>query len=74
MTEQEQQLLEIFREWQSMTQNYQIVIEHTEGAWDITMEEVGTGRVVHGTGTTLEVAWDSMDVGSAVDDDQEVLQ
>ena len=37
-----------------------MVIEHIQGAWDVTIEEPGTKRIARGTGATFDEAWDNM--------------
>jgi len=40
---------------------YQVIIERRDGAWDISMKELGTTRGARGTGATFDAAWDNMD-------------
>ena len=60
ITEQEQQFLEGLRDKSKRSYDVRIVIEHMQGAWDITMMEPGTKRAARGTGATFDEAWDNM--------------
>jgi hypothetical protein len=61
ITDQEQQLPEILREWDTVPGDHQVVIEHIQGVWDTTMKELGTKRVARGTGATFDEAWYNME-------------
>ena len=58
LSEEETQLIEILREWDG-DDAYQLIIE--DGAWDLSMKELGTSRGARGTGATFDAAWDNMD-------------
>ena len=62
-TTQEEQMLLILREWQSEPEDHSLLIEHKDGAWDITMSAVlssgGKLKTTRGTGATFEQAWDN---------------
>jgi hypothetical protein len=60
ITVQEQQFLRILREWNTVSQDFQVMIEHVHGAWDVTMKEIGAPRLARGTGATFDEAWDNM--------------
>jgi hypothetical protein len=59
ITQQEQQMLELLREWAGGDQ-YRLLIERQDGAWDITLSEVGKPHTARGTGATFGEAWDDM--------------
>lgn len=59
ITEQEQQMLELLREW-NKSKNYQLQIEIVDGVWDIAMKELGTQSAARGTGESFKAAWDNM--------------
>jgi hypothetical protein len=61
ITAQEQQFLEFLREWDTMPEDYQVVIEHVQGVWDATTKELGTKRVARGTGASFDEAWNNME-------------
>jgi len=58
LSEEETQLIEILREWDG-DDAYQLIIERRDGAWDLSMKELGRGA--RGTGATFDAAWDNMD-------------
>jgi hypothetical protein len=60
LSEEETQLIEILREWDG-DDAYQLIIERRDGAWDLSMKELGTSRGARGTGATFDAAWDNMD-------------
>jgi hypothetical protein len=60
LTDEERQLIEILRRDFAKRGN-QLVIEWREGAWDITLKELGTKRGARGTGATFEAAWRNME-------------
>jgi hypothetical protein len=60
ITEQEQQFLEGLRDKSKRSYDVRVVIEHIQGAWDVTIEEPGTKRIARGTGATFDEAWDNM--------------
>ena len=43
LSEEETQLIEILREWDG-DDAYQLIIERRDGAWDLSMKELGTSR------------------------------
>jgi len=62
LSEQETQLIEILREWGGVVKDpYEMRIEQRDGAWEISLQELGTSRVARGVGATFDAAWDNMD-------------
>jgi hypothetical protein len=63
MTEQEEQMLEILREQQTSSEEFSLLIEHRDGAWDITLSvTLSPGKPptrTRGTGASFDAAWDS---------------
>ena len=59
ITEQEQQMLELLREW-NKSRNYHLQIEIVDGVWDIAMKELGTQSASRGMGESFNAAWDNM--------------
>jgi hypothetical protein len=63
LTPQEEQMLAMLREWQSEPEDSSLLIEHRDGAWDITLSAVlspgGKLKTTRGTGATFEQAWDN---------------
>jgi hypothetical protein len=60
ITVREQQFLTILRHWKTMPQEFQVMIKHAQGAWDVEVKQLGTERLVHGTGATFDEAWDNI--------------
>jgi len=61
LSEQEQQLVEVLREWDHVGE-YRLTIE-LHGVWDVALQRQDTGvRAVRGTGPTFAEAWDAMDI------------
>jgi len=60
LSEQEAQLIEILREWNGKDA-YEIRIGRQDGAWEISLKDLGTAHVARGTGGTFDAAWDNMD-------------
>jgi hypothetical protein len=59
LSKQEQQMIEIIRKWTG--KNRQLKIEIVDGAWDITLKEIGTKSwAARGTGATFDAAWDNI--------------
>jgi hypothetical protein len=63
VTEQERQMLEVLREWNDLGENYRLVIEHRDGAWELELTGSHPKRdaaKARGFGRTLSQAWDEM--------------
>ena len=60
LSEQEQQLIEILREWTG-DDEYRLEIEHSLGAWEIKLSTPQKKKWARGTGSTFDEAWDCMD-------------
>jgi hypothetical protein len=66
-TDQEQQFLESMREMDTQPEDYRVVIERTQGVWDVTlssgwlrMKQGGVDVIARGTGATFQAAWGNM--------------
>jgi hypothetical protein len=59
VSEQEQQLLEILREW-SGDDDYRLEISRTLGAWEVKLSQPEKGKWAPGVGATLDDAWDNV--------------
>ena len=60
LSEQEQQMIEIIRQWKT-GKNRQLKIEIVDGAWGIILKEIGTKSwAARGTGATFDAAWDNI--------------
>jgi hypothetical protein len=61
LSKQEQQLVEILREWTG-NDEYRLDIERTGGAWEIKLSMLYKKKKkwARGVGTTFNEAWDSM--------------
>jgi hypothetical protein len=58
LTDAELQMIECLREAQGEVANFRLVIERTDGAWEIRM--VLSPRGGRGVGTTFDEAWHNM--------------
>jgi hypothetical protein len=58
LSDQESQLIEILREW-SGEDAYEMRIERHDGAWEISLKELGTKRGARGVGVS-SAAWDGI--------------
>jgi hypothetical protein len=56
MTSAESELLEILRQQQDRFDDFSLLIEHKDGAWDITLSD--GDRRTRGTGSTFAQAWE----------------
>jgi hypothetical protein len=63
LSEQEGQLIEIFREWGGVDA-YRLAIERRDGAWDVSLKQLGgppdNRAAARGTGATFDAACDDM--------------
>jgi hypothetical protein len=66
LSEQESQLIEICREWHG-TDAYRLTIERRDGAWNVSLKQLGgppddrgTRGASRGTGATFDAAWHDM--------------
>jgi hypothetical protein len=56
ISEQEQQMIELLREWES-GDDFRLEIIHDSGAWEIKLS--GKGKWTRGVGKTFDEAWDN---------------
>jgi hypothetical protein len=59
LSDQESQLIEILREW-SGKDAYEMRIERHDGAWEISLKELGTKLRARGVGVSFDAAWDGI--------------
>jgi hypothetical protein len=63
LSKQEEQMIESLREWQDSSEEFSLLIEYRDGAWDITLSMTRTPgeppKTTRGTGATFAAAWDN---------------
>ena len=68
VNEQEQQLIEMLREWAGDDEYCladRIEIERNNGAWEIALSMPSKKKAAHGVGKTFAEAWDNVDPSRA---------